>query len=189
MCQLLLYGSGQILNQVKAIGYLLGAGRPTVGSVGIDTITISGDDFYHAMFLQPFLKGSGGAVRQQIDHYPPLQIHQDRPLTAVALPPSPLIHPQHADGSWGCMEAGGPLDVAQQSVIANRETQPPAQSLPGTAAQSIANLLDHFTEASGFSGMLVGHPVQTLAEDPSLAVWIPTAPTPDSYSQFHRSAL
>src|SRR5450631_2877607 len=97
--QLLLHGLDQTLDQVKAIGHLLRSWRSAISSLRIHTIAIPANDLYPRMFFQPFLEGSCGAIRQQISHYAPFQIHQDGSVAAVALAPRPFIDPYNCNRS------------------------------------------------------------------------------------------
>src|SRR5664279_4138348 len=113
------------------------------------------DDLNLRVLPQPLLNSGCAALRQQVGYFPPLQIHQDRSVAAIAFPPCPVVHAHYPNGLRRRTRLRPLLDPAQERVIADRQAQSAAQPLTRTAAQSVRNLLHDFAEALGFSRMLV----------------------------------
>src|SRR3954470_17618560 len=73
---------GEIAHQVVPVRDLLRGGGALPRAVRIETAAIPADDRDVVLTLEPRGETAGGAVREQIDHAPVFQIHQQR---AVAL--------------------------------------------------------------------------------------------------------
>jgi hypothetical protein len=116
----------EIEYQVKTIGHLDGFRCATPGSLGVDAVTVSA---HH-------------------DHFPALQIHQDR-AKRLTLAPCPIVDPHDADyvgqGTTLCRAD----DLTEQGVPTDRHTQSTHQALAGTPTQGAAHQHPDLTQAEG----------------------------------------
>src|SRR5713101_9587325 len=88
-----LHGLGEVAKEMEAIGNLCCFRGTFACTLGVGAGTISTDDFYTWVSLQPFLQCSRFSIWQKINRLVALQIHQDGSV-ALALAPRPVIHPK-----------------------------------------------------------------------------------------------
>ncbi len=84
----------EILQQMKAVRNLGGAGRALTGALGIRTRPIPRDHLHPGVLPEPLRHGLGGALREQGHGLAALQVHQDRAI-GVPFPQGEIVHPQH----------------------------------------------------------------------------------------------
>jgi len=89
-----------VLQEMKAVGDLLGLRRPQRRSGGIVAAPVATDEPYLGTLVQPEREGCGVSVGQQIDDPMLVEIHQDRAIAAattqgsgkgMVLPPFPPL--------------------------------------------------------------------------------------------------
>jgi hypothetical protein len=100
----------QVLQEVEAVSDLLRLWRAFSRTLRIQTAAIAADDFDFGMLAKPLGRSSGRAVRQHIDNLPPLQIHDDGPVSA-ALAPTPVIEARNANCRRGATSGDPPLQL------------------------------------------------------------------------------
>lgn len=99
--QHLLEGLDQIPEHMEAVGNLAGLGSAPAGPFRTARAAIPTDHLNARMPLQPGGQRIGLAIRQQVEHVPPFEIHQDGPIPAPA-PKAPIVDAHHA----GCRRSG-----------------------------------------------------------------------------------
>jgi hypothetical protein len=70
----LLHGLGEIPQEMPPIGNLCGSGGSLPRPVGVGGRTVTGNHLDTRMGLEPLRQGVGGAVRQEGDGLPALQV-------------------------------------------------------------------------------------------------------------------
>src|SRR5262245_51119671 len=98
---------------MPAVGDLEGLGRAGVGSLGVSSGAVAGDDLDARMFAEPFLDGRGFAVGQQVDDPSAFQIDDYRAVT-LSLAEGPVVDADVAR-RWGRL-VRGVLDAAEQGI-------------------------------------------------------------------------
>jgi hypothetical protein len=85
----------QVLEQVPTIRHLNRLGSAQGGTTGILGGAVARDHLDRAVAFQPLRQGLRGAVGEQVDHPPHLQVDQNGPVGPPLLQ-GPIVHPQHA---------------------------------------------------------------------------------------------
>lgn len=114
--QLLFDGLAEVLQQVEAIGHLLGLWRALASAFRVETAAVPADDLYTRMLTQPLAGGPGRTVRQHVGDLAPLKVDHDRTV-ATALLPSPVVNPYHPQRRRFAACAEMTLEIAQDGVI------------------------------------------------------------------------
>src|SRR5690606_25650841 len=114
--------------------------RPTLCSRRpVTAAAISGDDLDRRPRRQPCRDRGRLPVRQKIDHAPPLQVADQRPV-AVPLAPRPVVY---ADDLRRLLRRPrSTTNRAQKRILANRQQQPPRHPLPRASAKRPAEMLN-----------------------------------------------
>ena len=92
--ELRLNGLAQVLQNMEAVGDLTRLRRAFMRALGKRTAAIAADDLDVRMPLEPVRCRARGTIRQKVDHLPPLQVHDDGPISG-ALAPRPIIDAHH----------------------------------------------------------------------------------------------
>ena len=101
---------------MPTVGYLENLGRTRPNAVCVGLIAITTDHLDFGMGLKPLLERTGFAVGQEVDHPPPLEVDQDRPVTVTFLF-GPIVDPEHPHPP-GAQARSAP-DAPQQGVGAD----------------------------------------------------------------------
>src|SRR6516162_3320924 len=99
------------------------------------------------MPFQPLTQGFGGSCGQNVHGSPALQIHHDAAET-LAFVPSPIIHTNRPNRLQRRCILCRLLNPAQQSIVADPQTQTNTQPLARTAAQGVADRSKDLRKAS-----------------------------------------
>jgi hypothetical protein len=98
---------------VKAIGDLLGLRCALPDPLGVRTGAVTADHLQLRVSAQPGGEGVGGAVGQQVDHPPLLQVDQDGAEVAP-FPTRPVVDAKHPHRPGG--RQGSTADQAQEGA-------------------------------------------------------------------------
>ena len=122
----------QILDQMEAIGNLLGSRRPRGRSLGVDSAPVAADDPDAGVVFQPSCQLICGSVGQQIQGPMPFQITQDCSISP-SLMPRPVIHAQYS--RLGRIRKGLRADQTQDRIRARGHGERMSNACAGLAAQ------------------------------------------------------
>jgi hypothetical protein len=138
----------EIEYQVETIGYLDGFGCAATGALGVEAVTVSAHHDHFRVFYQPLAKSIRRTCREKIDHFPTLQINQDR-AKRLTLAPCPIVDPHNADyGGQGTTLCRSD-DLTEQGVPTDRHTKSTHQALARTPTQGAAHQHPDLTQAGG----------------------------------------
>lgn len=163
---------------------LYGVRTPTLTGWAIAAATIARDDLNRRSGLQPRLNRSRLAIRQDIDDPPPSEVTDDCSL-AAALPPGPVIDPDHSGCAirWRCSSAHYP----EQRITADRENQTPRRALPRSATKGEADVMyDSFETLRPPPEALCNRRVKPLCENLHRATNRPASKPSRSKLQVYR---
>ena len=76
----------EVVDEVEAIGDLIGVRRPRTRALGIGAPAIPRDDLYPGVRRESRGERRGLAVRQEVDHAPALEIDEHRAVPPAAAP-------------------------------------------------------------------------------------------------------
>ena len=88
--ELCLNGLAQVLQNMEAVCDLTRLRRTFLRALGERTAAIATDHLDVRMLLEPVCRTDSRTIRHNVDHLPPFQIHDDRPISG-ALAPRPII--------------------------------------------------------------------------------------------------
>src|SRR5512135_2972644 len=175
----------QVLQQMPAIGDLLGIGRRFGSGLGIVRPAVPADQFDAGMSREPGLDRFRVTVGQQINDPATLQVHDDGPV-ASPLAPGPVVDTDEPRGrSRLVLEL---LDAPEQRIRAGRHGQADGQARAGLATQGTADRAVGLAEPRGGSCVRGGEPRETLGEDATRAVGLRAGETADGQVQPHGPA-
>ena len=132
-----------------------------------DAATVAADHLHPGVPPEPVREGVGSAVRQEIDHAPPLEVAKDRAIPP-ATAPRPVVHPEHARGLARRLRRAA-AEHAEQGGGADRHGQPERQARSGLAAQGEADVALDVGQADSPARPWRGDLGQPFGEDPARA--------------------
>src|SRR5271166_3393147 len=186
--QLLLDRLTEVLQQVEAIGHLIGLRRTLASTLRVETASIPADDLYTGMPTQPSAGGLDRAVGQHVDDLALLEVDHDRPVTTPLLP-GPVINPDHPQRRCFIARAGMTLETAQDRVIALWQSQACHQALCRTTARGMAEKPGQIGHPAGPSGRWPGDIGKPIAERLPFAALILASPSRQAHPQRDRRPL
>lgn len=155
-------------------------GCTLLDALAVDLGPVAGDDRHAGMVLQPFGRGVGIAIGQEIHNGPALQIDDDRAVASPA-PPRPLVDGDHA---WRRRDRYRPgPDHAQEGGRAGRQREPVGQPRCRRSAERETEMALHLLEPLRAPGMRDGHVRQALAEGAAGAGRIAAAQAAQAHAQ------
>src|SRR5208283_5467563 len=119
---------------MEAVGDLTRLRRAFMGALGKRTATIAADHLDVRMLLKPIRCRARRTNRQKVDHFPPLQVHDDGSVSG-ALAPRPVIDPDHPNVCLRAPLLCSPLEMAQNRIIAGRHADALHHALAWPAPQ------------------------------------------------------
>jgi len=116
----------QVLHQVKGVGDLPRLWSALTGCVGVDTVTIMGDQLDAGSLGQPRRGAGSRAIGQHVDHSPTFEVDRDGP-EASALPCCSFVEPDHPRSRM-VGQTLVPHEMPQDGRSAAYKAQPGGQS-------------------------------------------------------------
>jgi hypothetical protein len=172
-----LQGLPDVLEQVPAVGNLLGLGGGFRRRFGVGGPAVAAEDLDLGVLAQPGLQLGPVSTRQQFDDLAALQVDDDRAVD-VALAHGPVVHADDARG-WDRLGVGAALlDAAQQGVGARRHAELGRQACARFAAQGEAEVAVGVRQACGGACVLGEQVRDRLAKDAAWAVGVSTEEAP-----------
>jgi hypothetical protein len=182
----LLDGAVEIEDQMKAIGHLGGVRSAPTDGLRIRPVPVWADDLDVGMLVEPRGHAIGRAHRQNVDHAPAFQIHEDGAVVMLAFLPRPVIDPEDPQGLRGGRRGRRPFQEAQNRVVADAHAQPIQQPFASPSAERIADQVHDTTEPLGVLHARQRHAWQSMSEDHGLTPTGTTAPPGDAHTQGDR---
>jgi hypothetical protein len=165
----------EILQQMKAIGDLPRLRRALTRGVRIKARAIAADNLDFRVPLEPCCHRRRGAIREQVHHVTPLQIHDHR-AERHTFPPGPFIDAHNPERGQVGLSAGARLDAPQDRGVAHRHTKPGQQPLGRSPTRAVAEHPHDSGQAGRSAGKRRCQVRQLLGENPTITAAVPTSP-------------
>src|SRR5208337_4009680 len=146
--ELRLNGLAQILQNMEAVGDLTRLRRAFMGALGERTATIAADQLDVRILLKPISCRARRTNRQKVDHFPPLQVHDDGSISG-ALAPRPVIDPNHSNICSRAPFLCSPLEMAQDRIIAGRHADALHHALAWPTPNAMTEKMNEFLGSPG----------------------------------------
>ena len=142
---------------MEAVGDLPGLRRAPACALGIEAAAIAADDLDLRMLARAIGRSLRRAIRQHVDNLAPLQIDNDRPVSA-ALSPAPVVDASHPYRR--AFAAIGPMafEIPQNGIVALWKTETRHQTLCRPPAGGVADQMSEFAHPTGSPGKRPGDP-------------------------------
>lgn len=173
--QLLLDALAQVLQQVEAIGDLSRLRGTLSSALGVEPAAVAADDLDLGTLAEPSRGAVGGAIRQQVDDFTPLQVDDQRSV-ATALDPAPVIDPCHSQEWLHTDAASLAFEMPQDGVVARRHAQPRHQTLCRPSASRVAEQMNQLCHSACSPCIGRRYRWHQLGKRPLLASWVPALP-------------
>jgi hypothetical protein len=95
---------------------------------------------------------SGGSVRQHVDNYSPLEIHDDGPV-AAAPAPTPVVNARNTNRHGATARGDAALQLPENGVVADRHSKPLQWALARFAANAVTEKMNKFSNPAGPTGV------------------------------------
>src|SRR5271166_1865444 len=185
--QMLLDPVAQVLHQVKAAGDLPRLWGALTRCFGVDTVTITGDQFDSGSLGQPCRGAGSRAIGQDVDHSPTFEIDRDG-AEAKALLCRPFVEPDDPR-SRTVGQKLVPYEMPQDGRSAAWKAQPGGQSFARPPSNAVTQQAQNAGRTLCLSRTRIHHPRKSLGEDGLLAVSVATLPSTNRQRDPHWSAL
>lgn len=104
---------------------------------GIQSASVSADDFHSRMLFEPARHAGRRAVGQDIHDRTPFEIHNDRAVAGSASP-APVIYSR--DPEWPVRDSSGvAFEVMENAIVASRHAKAVEETICGPATGGMTN--------------------------------------------------
>ncbi len=180
-------GISEITEQVPAISDLNNARRALTNAVGINTGSITCDNLDTWVIAQPSGHRCGVAVRQEINHFIRLKVHEYRAVS-MTTPPCPVVDPEDprrcGSSRWRVRR-----HQAKQRVRAGRNRKTSRQPRSGFAAERETEMMVKIAQSSCLAAETPSHFGQGLGKSLAGAVAIGASEAAHGDTDRHRPSL
>src|SRR4051794_15097855 len=139
-------GRRQVDEQVKSICDLDCSGRTVRDTFGIESTSITADNFNRRMLPQPTFKRFSRPVRKQVHHPMSLEINQYGPVF-LPLTPRPVVHSQLSNYIRLWMRVSSAFERSQTRIVTDGHGKPFQNATSRPPASRIADQMDDVQHA------------------------------------------
>src|SRR4051794_13104325 len=181
-------GCRQVNEQMKSVCDLDCSGRTIRCAFGIQSTSITADNFNRRMLPQPTFKRFSRPVGKQVHHPMSLEINQ---YGSVILPlaPRPVVHAQLSKyiGLW--LRVSSAFECSQNGIVTDRHGKTFHNATPRPPASRIANQMDDVQHARRPTRITAHYRRNAFREDVFTAQLIAAPESPNLQPEFDRCAL
>jgi hypothetical protein len=135
----------QVLQDAESIGDLPCLRRALSTSLSVQAAAITADNLQFGTLPQLLGCPRRRSASKNIDHFPPLQVDDNNPVTAT-FAPSPIVNARDSNSGLRTERGHTPLQMTDNRVIASRHPKAFHQPLARTSACAMAKQLNEITD-------------------------------------------
>jgi hypothetical protein len=173
---------------MESVSDLPRMGRSLARALRIQAAAIAAHDFDLRMLPKPFGCPCGCAILQHIDNLAPLEVNDYGSISST-LSPAPIVDACHLYSRLRAETGDLPFQMPQNGVLAGRHAKTLHQSFSRSAARSVSEKMNKFSDSLGSTSVRTDNFRQLIRKCLTLALPVQTSPTAHLHLHHHGGAL